>query len=170
MHQYPHWMMSYHPLHLYTSFCDKHLREKITLSKEVESHAMQNKTTEAYDIRVPVLIVGGSLVGLSMSLFLSWQGVPSLLVERHPEPARLPRARGYNARTMELFRALGLEETIQAAQSSNAANRGMLRVESLVGRVLAQLDEGGIPDFSLFSPSADCIIGQESLEPILIDA
>ncbi len=131
---------------------------------------MQNKTTQAYDIHVPVLIVGGSLVGLSMSLFLSWQGVPSLLVERHPEPARLPRARGYNARTMELFRALGLEETIQAAQSPNAANRGMLRVESLVGRVLAHLDEGGIPDFSLFSPSADCIIGQERLEPILIDA
>jgi putative polyketide hydroxylase len=121
-------------------------------------------------MQVPVLIVGGSLVGLSMSLFLSWQGVPSLLVERHPEPARLPRARGYNARTMELFRALGLEEIIRAAQSPNAANRGMVRVESLAGRELALLDEGGGSDLSLFSPTTESVIGQERLEPLLIDA
>ncbi|MBV9706476.1 MAG: FAD-dependent monooxygenase, partial [Chloroflexi bacterium] len=69
-----------------------------------------------------------------MSLFLSWQGVPSLLVEKHPQPARLPRARGYNARTMELFRVLGLEEAIRAAQWPIAANEGMVRVESLAGR------------------------------------
>jgi putative polyketide hydroxylase len=122
------------------------------------------------DIHTPVLIVGGSLVGLSMSLFLSWQGVPSLLVERHPEPARLPRARGYNARTMELFRALDLEETIRAAQSPNAANRGMMRVESLAGRELALLNEGGGSGPSLFSPTTECVIGQERLEPLLITA
>ncbi|MEO6892623.1 MAG: FAD-dependent monooxygenase [Ktedonobacteraceae bacterium] len=29
-----------------------------------------------------VLIVGGSLIGLSTSLFLSWHGIASLLVER----------------------------------------------------------------------------------------
>jgi putative polyketide hydroxylase len=144
--------------------------KKSLFIKEAEQYAMQNKATEPYDIHVPVLIVGGSLVGLSMSLFLSWQGIPSLLVERHPEPARLPRARGYNARTMELFRALGLEETIRAAQSPNATNRGMLRVESLVGCELARLDEGGMPDFSLFSLATECVIGQERLEPILIDA
>src|SRR5437868_13676585 len=98
---------------------------------------MADQTTETYDIQVPVLIVGGALVGLSMSLFLAWQGVSSLLVEKHPEPARLPRARGYNARTMELFRILGLEETIRAAQPPIAANHGMVRVESLAGRELA---------------------------------
>jgi putative polyketide hydroxylase len=29
---------------------------------------------------VPVLIVGGSLVGLSTAAFLGWHGVPSLVV------------------------------------------------------------------------------------------
>ncbi|HEY4383849.1 MAG TPA: FAD-dependent monooxygenase, partial [Ktedonobacteraceae bacterium] len=125
---------------------------------------------EADDIQVPVLIVGGALVGISMSLFLSWQGIQSLLVEKHLEPARLPRARGYNARTMELFRVLGLEKTIRAAQAPNAGNRGMLRVESLAGREIVHIDEGGQADLSAFSPTTACIIGQDQLEPLLIDA
>src|SRR5690349_16658517 len=98
---------------------------------------LKNQTTEVDVIQVLVLIVGGALVGLSMSLFFAWQGVSSLNVEKHPDPARLPRARGYNARTMELFRMLGLEETIQAARSPMAENRGMVPVESLVGREIA---------------------------------
>jgi putative polyketide hydroxylase len=131
---------------------------------------MANQTTGTYDIQVPVLIVGGALVGLSMSLFLAWQGVPSLLVEKHPEPARLPRARGYNARTMELFRVLGLEETIRAAQSPTAENSGMVRIESLVGREVARLNEGRQQDdYTTFSPASVCSIGQERLEPILAE-
>jgi putative polyketide hydroxylase len=124
---------------------------------------------ETDSIQVPVLIVGGALVGLSMSLFLAWQGTSSLVVEKHSEPARLPRARGYNARTMELFRALGLEETIRAAQSPTAANHGIVRVESLAGREIAHLDEGGQADYSAFSPTSRCVIGQDQLEPILVN-
>ena len=33
---------------------------------------------------VPVVIIGGSLVGLSTAVFLGAQGVPSLVIERHP--------------------------------------------------------------------------------------
>ena len=36
------------------------------------------------DEEVPVLIVGGSLVGLSASVFLGVHGVEHLVVERHP--------------------------------------------------------------------------------------
>jgi putative polyketide hydroxylase len=54
---------------------------------------MNDETRATEDVQIPVLIVGGALVGLSMSLFLAWQGVSSLLIEKHPEPARLPRAR-----------------------------------------------------------------------------
>jgi 2-polyprenyl-6-methoxyphenol hydroxylase-like FAD-dependent oxidoreductase len=35
------------------------------------------------EVEVPVLIVGGSLVGLSTALFLASHGVESLVVERH---------------------------------------------------------------------------------------
>ncbi|MBV9229927.1 MAG: FAD-dependent oxidoreductase, partial [Chloroflexi bacterium] len=68
-----------------------------------------------YNDTIPVLIVGGGLVGLSTSLFLTQHGIPSLLVERHPGTAIHPRARGINFRTMELFRELGVEEQLRAA-------------------------------------------------------
>ena len=61
------------------------------------------------DDDVPVLIAGGSLVGLSTALFLGWHGVPSLVVERHPGTAIHPRAALVNQRTIEIYRSAGLE-------------------------------------------------------------
>lgn len=124
---------------------------------------------ETDDIQIPVLIVGGAVVGLSMSLFLAWQGIPSLLVEKHPEPARLPRARGYNARTMELFRVIGVEEIIRAAQSPTAENSGIVRVPSLAVNEMVFLNEGSSTDLSTITPTTGCVIGQDQLEPILVE-
>ena len=60
-------------------------------------------------IDVPVLIVGGGPVGLTASILLSQHGIRSLLVERHPGTAILPKARGINARTMEMYRQCGVD-------------------------------------------------------------
>ena len=65
--------------------------------------------------RVPVLIVGGSLVGLTTSLLLATQGVPHLLVERHRGTAIHPRAASFHQRTMEVFRSVGLQEAVERA-------------------------------------------------------
>src|SRR5262247_865991 len=64
---------------------------------------------------VPVLIVGGGPVGLTASILLSRLGVRSLLAERHPGTAIHPKARGINARTMEIFRQCGVERGIRNA-------------------------------------------------------
>ena len=56
---------------------------------------------------IPVLIVGGGPVGLSMALCLARQNVSSLVVEKHPGRTPHPRARGVSMRTMELFRQWG---------------------------------------------------------------
>lgn len=64
---------------------------------------------------VPVLVVGGGIVGLSAALFLAGQGVRPLLVEKHPDLLSHPRARGLLPRTVELYRQLGLEPAIRAA-------------------------------------------------------
>jgi hypothetical protein len=74
------------------------------------------KNTISYDKTVPVLIVGGGLIGLSTSLFLSWHGIHSLLIERHPGTAIHPRVVGFTPRTMELFRSVGVEEAIHQAE------------------------------------------------------
>ena len=66
-------------------------------------------------IDVPVLIVGGGPVGLTASILLSQHGIRSLLAERHPGTAILPKARGINARTMEMYRQCGVEQEIRDA-------------------------------------------------------
>src|SRR2546430_13932930 len=99
-----------------------------------------------YNASVPVLIVGGGPVGLSTSLFLARHGVPSLLVERHEHTSIHPRARGMNPRTMELFRSLGLEESVRTAGAALAESHRFLVVETLAGAELRRTSPGSSPD------------------------
>ncbi|MHC3467748.1 FAD-dependent oxidoreductase [Streptomyces sp. 7R007] len=121
--------------------------------------------------RVPVLIVGGSLVGLSTSLFLGRLGVGHMLVERHAGTSRHPRGRGNNVRTMELFRVAGVEPDIHRAAETLAGNHGILQTPTLVGDagewLFRQIDPGG--GLARFSPSAWCLCSQNDLEPVLLE-
>src|SRR2546429_7685336 len=58
---------------------------------------------------VPVLIVGGSLVGLSAALFLRWHGVDVLAVERHAGTAVNARGGHFPLRTGGILRSAGPE-------------------------------------------------------------
>ncbi|GAB7035079.1 FAD-dependent monooxygenase [Streptomyces sp. NPDC021749] len=120
--------------------------------------------------QVPVLVVGGSLVGLSASLFLGRLGVRHLLVEKHPDTSHHPRGRGNNVRTMELFRVAGAEEPIRAAASTLAGNHGILQAPSLTGDeqewLFKEIDPGG--GLARISPSAWCLCSQNDLEPVLV--
>ncbi|WP_073950885.1 FAD-dependent oxidoreductase [Streptomyces kebangsaanensis] len=122
------------------------------------------------DHQVPVLIVGGSLVGLSTSLFLGRLGVPHLLVERHSGTSIHPRGRGNNVRTMELFRVAGIEPDIKTAASLLADNHGILQTPTLVGDagewLFKHIDPGG--GLARFSPTAWCLCSQNDLEPVLL--
>src|SRR3954470_8011568 len=70
------------------------------------------------DDDIAVLVVGGSLVGLSTSLFLGWHGVRSLTVERHRGTAIQPRAAMVLQRTVEVYRSAGIErEVMEAAEA-----------------------------------------------------
>lgn len=118
-----------------------------------------------YDETTPVLIVGGSLVGLSTSLFLSWHGIPSLLVERHAGTSPHPRAFNFNMRTMELFNRIGAEEAIRGQAPPHFQNSSILRAESLAGRELEWITQDTTT--SDLSSVSGCIIGQDVLEPVL---
>ncbi|MFF2660126.1 FAD-dependent oxidoreductase [Kitasatospora sp. NPDC058032] len=121
------------------------------------------------DDRVPVLIVGGSLVGLSASLFLGRLGVRHLLVEKHADTSHHPRGRGNNVRTMELYRVAGIEAAIREAASVLAPNHGILQAPSLTGEeqewLFREIDPGG--RLARFSPSSWCLCSQNDLEPVL---
>jgi putative polyketide hydroxylase len=123
-----------------------------------------------HDETTPVLIVGGGLVGLSMALFLGQHGVRPLLVERHSGTAIHARTPAYNPRTMELFRAAGLEEEIRQADDWAVDRTGMLWVETLAGKEIGWLEPPEFADMQAFddvSPSTWALCRQDRLEPIL---
>ena len=117
---------------------------------------------------VPVLIVGGSLVGLSTALFLAHHGVPSLSVERHSGTAIHPRAGHFQLRTLELLRSVGLEEIVRrTSEESYFPNGGISAMESVrtgeIAVYVADLNDG----VQEFSPSRRLFVAQDALEPIL---
>ncbi len=87
---------------------------------------------------VPVLIVGGSLVGLSAALFLSGHGIGVLAVERHAGTAINARAGHFHLRTVEILRSVGLEDTVRRkSEEQYPPGGGINNVESLAGREIA---------------------------------
>jgi 2-polyprenyl-6-methoxyphenol hydroxylase-like FAD-dependent oxidoreductase len=121
------------------------------------------------DNEVPVLIAGGSLVGLSTAVFLGARDIPSVVVERHAGTAIHPRAALVNQRTMETYRAVGLERAIEdAAAREFVQNGAIVSVESLAGKELdwyfRTINEG----VEELSPCRRLFVTQIGLEPVLL--
>jgi putative polyketide hydroxylase len=117
-----------------------------------------------------VLVVGGSLVGLSSALFLAARGVKPVLVERHAGSAAHPRAIGYTARTMELLRGVGLGGRVPEVPAGFQLLRA--RVESLAGTWFEQsawTPKAAAPPAPApeDSPCQGAAIAQDTLEPML---
>jgi 2-polyprenyl-6-methoxyphenol hydroxylase-like FAD-dependent oxidoreductase len=62
-----------------------------------------------------VLIVGAGPVGLTLAVDLGQRGIKCTLVERKDQPAFLPKMERVNARTMEIYRRMGLAKKLRAA-------------------------------------------------------
>jgi 2-polyprenyl-6-methoxyphenol hydroxylase-like FAD-dependent oxidoreductase len=120
---------------------------------------------------VPVLIVGGSLVGLSTAVFLGHHGVPSLVLERHRGTAIHPRAALVNQRTVETYRAVGVEEEVEEAAAGEFVQNGaIVSVEQLGGKELDwyfRFINEGVEEIS---PSSRLFVTQIGLEPVLLKA
>ena len=120
------------------------------------------------DSQVPVLIVGGSLVGLSTSLLLGSHGVPHLLVERHSGTAVHPRAASFHQRTMETFRSVGLQETVESAAAKEFQQNGaIVSVASLSSPEMTFFFRHFNEGVEELSPTSRLFITQIGLEPLL---
>jgi len=62
-----------------------------------------------------VLIVGAGPTGLTLAIDLGRRGVRCILIEQKERPAFLPKMERINARTMEIYRRMGLAGKIRAA-------------------------------------------------------
>jgi putative polyketide hydroxylase len=141
------------------------MSDQLHIFKEKDHMSNTREKKSGYDETIPVLIAGGSLVGLSTSLFLAWYGIPCIVLEPHAGTSPHPRAFNFNMRTMELFRTVGAEEAIRQVQSPALQNSGILKAESLAGKELGWVTQDTTS--SNISPVHGSIIGQDMLEPIL---
>ncbi|MCX4734320.1 FAD-dependent monooxygenase [Streptomyces sp. NBC_01363] len=117
---------------------------------------------------IPVLIVGGGPVGLTLSNLLSRHGVDHLLTEARPGASRHPKARGVSARSMEIFRRCGLEDAVRGAglpASQVFFYRGRDLVDPDFVRTGVAHDASGGDENT---PSPGMICSQDALEPVLL--
>ncbi|MFJ9562831.1 FAD-dependent monooxygenase [Streptomyces fuscichromogenes] len=124
-----------------------------------------------------VLIVGGGPAGLSAAVLLGLRGVDALLVERHPEASRLPRAHLLNQRTMEIFTEMGVADAVHRLSPPEDRWHKVAWHTTLAGnavpfgQVVGELPAwGGGPDaerYAAASPARYANVPQLRLDPLL---
>src|SRR5204862_1863687 len=98
-------------------------------------------------------------------------GVPSLVLERHAGTAIHPRAAAVTQRTMENYRAVGLEPEIERiAETEFVQNGAIMAVESLGGKELDWYFRFVNEGVEEISPSKRVFVTQIGLEPALARA
>ncbi len=123
---------------------------------------------------LPVLIVGAGPIGLTASILLSRLGVAHEIVERRDALHQSPQAHVISARTLEVFRAAGVDPEALAAVSTPAQDTGCVRyVYSLAGPELGVLPIVDAERAASVLDATPCVptnIPQHRLEPVLLDA
>jgi 2-polyprenyl-6-methoxyphenol hydroxylase-like FAD-dependent oxidoreductase len=120
-------------------------------------------------VDAPVVIAGGGLVGMASAAFLARHGVAALVVDRIRGGSPLPRAAHFHLRTLELLRAIGVEEDVKRQSELEFVPEGaIISMDSLAGRKLADIIPGlnvGVDD--TLSPCRRLFVTQPGLEAIL---
>ena len=123
-----------------------------------------------------VIIVGAGPVGLSLAINLGRAGIKTILLEQNPEPQFLPKMERCNARSMELFRRIGLSKKIRDAGLRADCSMDVFIVEDLTKPPLLEEKHPSIEESQ--KKIRDCndlamalepyqLISQYTLEPLL---
>lgn len=129
-----------------------------------------------------ILIVGGGPVGLTLALDLAARGQKCVVVEERTAPTQHPKATLLGARSMEYFRRWGLDEAIYDAAIDRDKPYHILFTTRLAGQEIDRftspsLNETRTRDPAIiarfkelaWSPYAKTQIGQQALEPVLVE-
>src|SRR4030088_510220 len=126
-----------------------------------------------------VLIVGAGPVGLTLAIDLAWRGIDGPVVETRARAAPPePKCNHVAARTMEIFRRLGLAEKVRDAGLPADYPHDISYRTTFTGQELARIPipcrrdrftmtDG--PDCNWPTPEPPLLINQIFLEPILFE-
>lgn len=123
-----------------------------------------------------VTIVGAGPVGLTLAVDLGLQGIRCTLVEKKPQPEFLPKMERCNARTMEIFRRMGLAEKIRAAGLDGDVPMDVFVITKMTEKPLLHLEYPSVNEArAICTASEDTsepaepyqLISQYTLEPVL---
>ena len=111
-------------------------------------------------------------MGLTTAMFLAHHGIRSIAVERMRAGSPLPRAAHFHLRTIELFRAAGIEDEVRLQSEQDFVPEGaLIAMDNLSGRKLADIIPGlnvGVDDS--LTPCRRLFVNQPGLERVLREA
>jgi 2-polyprenyl-6-methoxyphenol hydroxylase-like FAD-dependent oxidoreductase len=110
-----------------------------------------------------VIIVGAGPVGLTLAIDLGRRGVRCILLEQKDAPQFLPKMERCNARTMEIYRRLGMAQKVRDAGFPRDAPMDVFIVTSLVEPALLHLPYPSVAQAQ--AEIAACTDGSMPLEP-----
>ena len=110
-----------------------------------------------------VIIVGAGPVGLTLAIDLGRRGVRCILLEQKDAPQFLPKMERCNARTMEIYRRLGIAQKVREAGYPRDAPMDVFIVTSLIEPPLLHLPYPSVAQAQ--AEIAACADGSMPLEP-----
>jgi 2-polyprenyl-6-methoxyphenol hydroxylase-like FAD-dependent oxidoreductase len=110
-----------------------------------------------------VIIVGAGPVGLTLAIDLGRRGVRCILLEQKDAPQFLPKMERCNARTMEIYRRLGIAQKVRDAGFPRDVPMDVFIVTSLVEPPLLHLPYPSVAQAQ--TEIAACTDGSMPLEP-----
>jgi 2-polyprenyl-6-methoxyphenol hydroxylase-like FAD-dependent oxidoreductase len=90
-------------------------------------------------VETQVLVVGAGPVGLTLALDLGRRGVACMLIERNETSIQLPKMERCNARTMEIYRRLGIAEKVRDAGLPRGAPMDVFLATSMADPSIVRL-------------------------------
>lgn len=124
------------------------------------------------DVETDVLVVGAGVTGLTLSILLAEHGIRAVTVAKHSGTATSPRAHVTNQRTMEVLRALRLEQEVAELSIRMTEVGSSVLATSLTGLEVARYPcyGAGVDQQSAFTKGSPCSmmnIPQHLLEEVL---